>query len=216
MKGGNKVGIIVPIVEGDGEVDAVPNLLNRLIMRNECFDLFAAKVINAHGCANIIKENGVERFIRLALSKPQCEGVLVLLDADEACAYELSNGLARRVGTLNPNKPVVVVAAKCEYEAWFLASLPTIAERPLEGRPGLSPGRTVSDDRIETIRGVKEWLSRRFPEGRIYKETLDQLPMTRLIDLDRALSKSRSLRRLEHAVVQLIEHRDTAGFVSPL
>jgi len=124
--------------------------------------------------------------------------------------------LARRINTLNPSKPVVVVAAKCEYEAWFLASLPTMTGIQLEGRPGLLPGITVQDERIETIRGVKEWLSRSFPEGRIYKETLDQLPMTRLIDLDIALTKSRSLRRMEHAIVQLIEHRNTGGFVSPL
>jgi len=37
-----------------------------------------------------------------------------------------------------------------------------------------------------------------------------------LIDLDTALPKSRSLRRLEHAVAQLIENRNDAGFVSPL
>ncbi len=210
------MGSIVPIVEGDGEIQAVPNLLKRMLFRHECYDLHIAKPKNAHGCGNLTSPGGIERFIQFALIQPRCEGVLVLLDADEECAYSLAKELARRINTLNPSKPVVVVAAKCEYEAWFLASLPTMAGTQLEGRPGLLPGITVQDERIETIRGVKEWLSRNFPEGRIYKETLDQLPMTRLIDLDIALAKSRSLRRMEHAIVQLIEHRNTGGFVSPL
>lgn len=216
MKGGNKVGIIVPIVEGDGEVDAAPNLIYQILHRHECFDLHVAKLKNSHGCGNLTTPGGIERFVRLALIEQRCEGVLVLIDADEQCAYSLANQLARRADALNPSKPVVVVAAKCEYEAWFLASLPTIAGIQLNERPGLSPGITVPDERIENIIGVKGWLSQHFPEGRIYKETLDQLSMTRLIDLDIALPKSRSLQRLEHAIVQLIEHRNTAGFISPL
>ncbi|MDF9408223.1 MAG: hypothetical protein A4E52_02218 [Pelotomaculum sp. PtaB.Bin013] len=86
----------------------------------------------------------------------------------------------------------------------------------LGDRPGLTPGLTFDDDRIESLVGVKGWLSRNFQSGRIYKETLDQLPMTRMIDLDIALPRSRSLRRLEHAVVELIEHRNAASFISPL
>jgi len=210
------VGIIVPIVEGDGEVDAIPNLLYKLLHRHGCYDLHITRPKNSHGCNNLTTTGGIERFIQLALIEPRCEGIIVIIDADEECASTLANGLARRVDTLNPSKPVVVVAAKCEYEAWFLASLPTIAGKAIEKRPGLKPEITFPDERIETMRGVKEWLSRHFRDGRIYKETLDQLPMTRLIDLDTALPKSRSLRRLEHAVAQLIENRNDAGFVSPL
>ena len=35
MKGGNKVGSIVPIVEGDGEIQAVPNLLKRIPLQRD-------------------------------------------------------------------------------------------------------------------------------------------------------------------------------------
>jgi hypothetical protein len=216
MKGDSSVGVIVPIVEGDGEVDAVPNLLYKLLHRHDCFDFHVARPKNAHGRGNLTAPGGVERFVLLALLEPHCEGVLVLLDADEDCAYTLANGLARRIAALTPQKPVVIIAAKCEYESWFLASLPTIAGILLEGRPGLKTELTYPDDRIEFLVGVKGWLSRNFQSGRIYKETLDQLPMTRLIDLNLALPKSRSLRRLEHAVVQLMESRNTAGLISPI
>lgn len=45
------------------------------------------------------------------------------------------------------------------------------------------PGSIYEDD-WEAHRGVKEWLSRHFPRGVSYKPTLDQLPMTRMLDLD--------------------------------
>lgn len=209
------MGVIVPIVEGDGEVEALPNLLIRLLHRHSCFDLFVARPKNAHGCGNLTTPGGIERFVRLALFEPQCEGILVLLDADDSCACSIANGLAKRIEALNPQKPVAFIAAKCEYEAWFLASLPTITGKLLDGRPGLKQGLTYPDDRVESLVGVKGWLSRNFQGGRIYKETLDQLPMTRFIDFDMALPKSRSLRRLEHAVIELIENRNIARFISP-
>jgi len=34
----------------------------------------------------------------------------------------------------------------------------------------------------EARRGIKEWLTAHFPENRSYKPTLDQLPLTRLLD----------------------------------
>lgn len=210
------MGVIVPIVEGDGEVDALPNLLSKLLRRHNCLDLFVARPKNAHGCGNLTAPGGIERFVRLALLEPKCEGILVLLDADDSCPYTIANGLANRIKTLNPHKPVAVISAKCEYEAWFLASLPTITGKLLDGRPGLKQSLTYPDDQVESLVGVKGWLSRNFPPGRTYKETLDQLSMTRLIDLEIALPRSRSLRRLEHAVIELIENRNKAGFISPL
>jgi hypothetical protein len=38
-------------------------------------------------------------------------------------------------------------------------------------------------DSWEGRRGIKEWLSERLPEGRSYKPTVDQLRLTRSIDL---------------------------------
>ena len=74
-----------------------------------------------------------------------------------------------------------------EYEVLFLPCVEHMAGRPLVGpdgnpRPGLLPGtRHVGD--WEAKRGVKEWLSAHFPEGRSYKPTLDQHAMTKMIDL---------------------------------
>ena len=54
-------------------------------------------------------------------------------------------------------------------------------------RAGLRP-ETVFTGQYEGVRGVKEWLSRHFPPGRSYKPTLDQLPLTRMIDFARSPS----------------------------
>ena len=42
--------------------------------------------------------------------------------------------------------------------------------------------RRVPSDSWEARRGLKEWLTKSFPPNRSYKPTLDQLPMTRMID----------------------------------
>lgn len=56
--------------------------------------------------------------------------------------------------------------------------------KPLNGRSGLRPDTTWTASSWEARRGVKEWLSTNFQNGRAYKPTLDQLPLTRLIDIE--------------------------------
>lgn len=59
----------------------------------------------------------------------------------------------------------------------------TITDRSGQERPGLKAG-TRYEGEWEARRGVKEWLSRHFVGSRRYKPTIDQLPMTRMIDLE--------------------------------
>ena len=80
-----------------------------------------------------------------------------------------------------------------------LASLETIA-----GNCGL-PANLKYEGDIESKRGVKEWLTAQMPPGLAYKETLHQVKLTHLIDLDLAQQRSRSFRRLFHAVEELVE-----------
>jgi hypothetical protein len=78
------------------------------------------------------------------------------------------------------------VLAYREFEAFFLPSISRMAGHKLvspEGieRLGLMPG-SVFNGTAESVRGVKEWLSRHMPPVRSYKPTLDQLPMARMVD----------------------------------
>ncbi len=83
---------------------------------------------------------------------------------------------------------MAVVLLYREYETLFLPCLARMAGVRLRNhlnieRDGLLPGTKFEGD-YESIRGVKEWLSKHYPKGRAYKPAYDQLPLTRLIDFD--------------------------------
>jgi hypothetical protein len=77
---------------------------------------------------------------------------------------------------------IAVVLAKCEYEAWFLASATS-----LRGQCGLEIDLSAPAH-PETIRDAKGWLTEHMPRGAPYKETLHQLQLTTQFDL--ALARS--------------------------
>jgi hypothetical protein len=95
------------------------------------------------------------------------------------------------------------VIANREYEAWFLASLPSLVGKQITDYLTLPPDMVFVGD-PESIRDVKGWFSRQLPPGKAYKETEHQAPMTRLIDLQIARNGSRSFRRVTNAIHQLL------------
>jgi hypothetical protein len=93
---------IVPIVEGDGEVTAVPVLLHRMLHERGVLELHIATPKNAHGCGNLTKVGGIERFVRYAWIEPECAAVIVIIDGDSSpCALTLAKDLAKRIRCLN-------------------------------------------------------------------------------------------------------------------
>ena len=194
---------IFPIVEGPGEVEAVPALLSKLLAEMQRFDIHIGDAANAHGCYNLTKPEGLEKFVDNAYAKRDCGAVIIFMDADEQCPVQIAKDFSQRIEAIGIRFPIAIVIAKCEYEAWFLASLETIAGQNLQGRPGLPAGLTYPGE-VESVVGVKGWLSKQLPYGRSYKETLDQLAMTRLIDTDKARARSRSFRRLCHALEEVV------------
>jgi hypothetical protein len=186
------------IVEGQGEVEALRILIGKLIdWEHQRVTIPRPK--SANGRHNLTKTDGLERLLELARRERECDGTLVLLDADEDCAAELARELAQRARRLDLPFPVAVVCAKCEYEAWFLASLETIA-----GHVGI-PADARFEGEVEEIGGVKGWLSRQMPGTLMYKETQNQASMTHWLDPELVRLKSRSFRRLEHAIQELLE-----------
>lgn len=196
-------GKIVPIVEGDGEVTAVPVLLHRLLRDSNELGLQIAAPKNAHGSGNLTKDGGVERFVRYAWIEPGCAAVIIIIDGDAAdCAMTLGKSLAERIRKLRGPKPVAVVVANREYEAWFLASLPSMAGKQIAEALTL-PEHLLLNVHPEKMRNVKGWITRQLPSGKSYKETEHQASMTRLIDLGLARASSRSFRRIYNAIAQL-------------
>ncbi len=200
---------IVPIVEGDGEVTAVPVLLRKILTRDLRFDVQIARPKSANGRTNLIKEGGLERFIRYAWKERDCGAILILLDAENECPEDIARDFSKRAEALGVLFPVVIVVAKRMYEAWILASISTIA-----GRLGLPSGLTPPAD-VEAVPNPKTWIDERLPPGRAYKETQDQEAMTVFMDLALAGS-ARSFQRLEHGVQEALEAIDAgAKMITP-
>ena len=126
---------IATIVEGDGDVKAVPGLLRRILgERLLRYDIQATKSKPAHGKPNLLKK--FEQFLQYAVID-NCDAILVILDADEECPVSEARTLANRATALNLTVPVAIVYAKNEYETWFIASLSECTGKAIRARLGI-------------------------------------------------------------------------------
>lgn len=198
---------IVPVVEGPGDVAALPDLMRRILGEKfDRYDVIVAQgkrgVVSANGRSNL--ESNPEKFLRHALNKPRCDAILILLDADSCCPVELAQRLLQRCEEVTGDCPVQIVCAHREFESWFLASMDTIRGK------GVIPGETDFNGDPEEVRDPKQWLTDQMPPGQAYRETTDQSSLTQHIDIELAQANSRSFRRLCHALELLLD-----GITSP-
>lgn len=189
--------VILPIVEGHGEVEAVPLLIRR-VLHEICqrYEWEVEKPVRAGGLYSFQKR--LNQYLQYAL-QGEYDAVLVLLDLEDGCPREVACHLAKQVHALSPRKPVAIVLAHREYEGWFLADVESLA-----GEFDLPKDLRYEGD-PEGIRDAKGWLSSHMPSGKVYKETFHQAKMTSRLNLERVQQRSRSFRRLINAVWQLIE-----------
>lgn len=169
------------IVEGHGEVEAVPILIQRLAARLDptLFVRFPHPIRIPK--SKLIKQGELERAVELTARKVAPDGaILVVLDSDDDCPAILGPSLLARARRARSDLPVAVVLAKHEYEAWFLA-----AASSLRGQRGLQDN-LMAPSEPEAIRGAKEWLSTRMGGNHVYVETLDQPAFTKTFDLEQA------------------------------
>lgn len=172
---------IASIVEGHGDVRAVPILLRRIAQR-----LFPGSAVEflrpiRVGRYKIIKPGELERAVELAARQTGDRGsILILLDAEDDCPAELGPALLERAIDARRDRDIRVVLAKREYEAWFLAAIGSIA-----GSRGIDQRAAPPDD-PEMIRDAKGWLTAHRPSGWIYRETLDQPALSAIFDLEAA------------------------------
>ncbi len=205
------------LVEGHGEVQASQNLVSRIGRDMECGLTWTTprRWPNLHqwepGGRGGVRA-GAE-FIRM---KPDAGALLILRDEDDACPKELAPSIAQRLRGLALPFPVAYVLLHPEYEVLFLPCLDRMKGPFPDGRAGLSADTRWDKESWESTRGIKEWLSRHFPKGRRYKPTVDQLPMTRNIDLE-TLRKSGvpCFGSLERAIRTLCNHVGQEGVVYP-
>lgn len=92
---------IASVVEGDGEVRALPKLLFR-IAKQLTVELRVPPPAKVHR-GRMIAEGGIERAVSAAAQRiGTTGGVLVLLDADDDCPAELGPALLKRAQAARP------------------------------------------------------------------------------------------------------------------
>ncbi len=205
--------LIVPIVEGDGELQAVPLLLRRVLdhLKENAIQIAAPKKLKRHTI-----ESKLPSALKHAANEKDCEAIIVMLDADDDCAQELAARMSWIASQQNITLPVAMVCPNAEYEAWFIASIDAIRGHSIGHRKALFDSTTSCPKDVEGIRDAKGWLSDRMLEGKSYKPTQDQAPLTARIDFDLAAGRSRSFRRLCHAVQEIVDGiRSSTANVTP-
>lgn len=183
---------ISSIVEGHGEVTALPVLLRRMALWR-CPETYVdvQPPIRVHRDRFLNREEEFSRHLQLAGNKCGDEGwVLILLDADDDCPAVLGRTLLARAQHVLPNRSVSVILAKREFEAWFIG-----AARSLNGQRGLMVSDADLNVDAELPRDAKGWLRERMVGGS-YGETTDQPAFAARMDLQEALDRCRSFRKL--------------------
>lgn len=179
---------IACVVEGDGEVVALPILIRRIAARVDpglYVEVPRPVLIKRTRLGSQFGD--LERAIELAVRQARPPAaLLVLLDAEEDDPQTLLPELLRRAQGCRSDLPNAVVLARREYEAWFLA-----AAESLRGQRGLAENLAPPAD-PEVISDAKGWLRDHMPGNRKYSETADQPALTALFDLDQARGHSPS------------------------
>ncbi len=186
--------MIQPIVEGDGEVEAVPLLLRRLATAMGIPHVPVGRPIRKDR-GQIVKREGMEKAIELARRQPGCRAVFILFDADDLCTKTDASPLQKRVTELARNLPNSLTVANKEYEGWFLAGLESLGGT----NRNLAPYPHDSDQK----RGAKEELERRL--GIYYNERADQPKFSARVDLQQVYRRSRSFQKLVKEYRRLLE-----------
>ena len=175
-------GVIV--VEGHGEDGAAPNLVTRLWM-----DLGLPHAVwspRSIRWPKLYSAPGVAELCRMLRAKSDCDRVLVLRDDEDGCPKDSGPLLAAWLRAAALPFPMAAVLTYREYETMFLASLASLAGKPLVDpngvkRAGIAEGATYEGD-PEGKRNAKGVVSSFMPADRTYKPTTDQLALTRYLD----------------------------------
>ena len=184
------MAFIAPIVEGHGEVEALPALLYRLAAPLGLpSGLRVYNPIRVKSGSFVNDNEYFNRHVQLAASRAvEYHGfVLILLDCDDGCPAELGPRLLAHARAARSDAKFLVALAYREFETWFIA-----AAESFRGQFGL-PVDLERPANFESIRDAKGWLGARMPNG--YDPVVHQHLMAKALNLDQAQA-ARSFQRL--------------------
>lgn len=189
--------MIQPIVEGHGEVEAVPLMIRRLAELMGVPWVEVGKPIRRPH-SDFLDEHKLARAVELACLKPGCTAILALFDADDDCPKEVAPGVAEWMDNVAAGRACSAVVPTKEFEAWFLASLPA-----LHGQRGIT-NISPLNRHPEGFRDAKGELERRMFKGRGYNERDDQPALIQATDWSLVHEQTRSGKKLVKDVRRLL------------
>ena len=173
--------LIVPIVEGHGEVEALPLLIRRIFSeyRSDVYPIVNPPSRVKVG-SFVNDQDYFHKYVALAAAKAaQGDGmVLILLDCEDDCPGTLGPRLLAKAQAVRSDITYAVALACREYETWFLA-----AADSLRSCAGLSDQVTAPQN-PESIRGAKEWLTRHMSAS--YDPIIHQAKLTAQFNFQQA------------------------------
>lgn len=129
--------------------------------------------------------------MRLALLRPECDGIIVLFDGDDDCPAQLGPQVQAWGQSEAGGIPCAVVIAHREYEAWFLAAMEPAFPTPEAPRD--------AKGRFDALIGG-------------YLPTVDQASHSAQLDLAMAHQRSRSFRHLVSAFRRMVRGVGAEGW----
>jgi hypothetical protein len=193
------------IVEGHGEVEAVPVLIRRIQAElSPGLDLRICRPWRI-GRDKLIQAGELERAVELLARQLEApRAILILIDADLDCPRDLGPNLLARARAARPDISSGVVLAKYEFEAWFLGAIES-----LRGRRGISQDAPPVPD-PENVRDAKRLLTRRMQGTIAYHETVDQPALAASFNMGLAREHCRSFRKCWQELQRLLAEASAA------
>jgi len=193
---------IACIVEGEGEKQALPLLIRRIVAEIDPSLFVRVSVAVAWPKSRIVKRDRLNQAVDIAARGLTGPGaLLILVDADDDCPADLGPRLLRWASLARSDLPVAAVVANREYEAWFLA-----AAESLRGHRELVDEIEAPSD-PEGVAGAKESLSlsRHFRARQPYSPTRHQASFSAVFDLELARRRAPSFEKLCRDVRRLVD-----------
>jgi hypothetical protein len=179
---------IQTIVEGPGDIQAVPVLLRRIAAEIIGCPFISVSAPMKLDRGKMVKEEDCRRHLKIA--NLCADHVLLILDSDDDCCRHLHDLVSPWAADEVYRAGFDVIGIEKEYESWLLAGTAS-----LRGLRGIGPMAEPPPD-PNLIRGAKGYISRLMPSGTAYSETVDQAPLTARVDLAQVQCACRSFSRL--------------------
>lgn len=205
----------VLLVEGDGDVSAIPALIRRVVSSCGLHNIVPCS--NPIKCGEIPKlrrDGELEKFARYACTRRDGTAVILVVDSDDDCPVDTSIEFTRRVLPIAQTyqKKIGIGFMHREFETLFLYSLQDLAAKYPNHGWCLSEDDQTRD--WDEVRGAKGALNRRMKDYS-YKETRDQAKFVSAIDTNALIGKCRSLAHLSR-MMHWLNDGSSVSLVYPL